>query len=87
MVKTSRDFKKEFKKLPGDLKNLARKKLGLLLANQSHPSLRVKKVQGYHEEPPIMEMSVTIAVRITFQKFDNFFYLRHVGTHEIFRRP
>lgn len=87
MVKTSRDFEKEFKKLPRDLRELAKKKLALLLDNTSHPSLRVKKVQGYHEEPPIMEMSVTMAVRITFQQFSDFLYLRHIGTHQIFRSP
>lgn len=87
MVKTSRDFEKEFKKLSKDLKELAKKKLALFLANSTHPSLRVKKVHGYHEEPPIMEMSITMAVRITFQKFPDFVYLRHVGTHQVFRRP
>ncbi|MBI4374629.1 MAG: hypothetical protein HY542_07105 [Deltaproteobacteria bacterium] len=79
VIKTARDFEKEFKKLPGDLREVAKKKLALLIDNQAHPSLRVKKVQGYHEEPPIMEMSVTMAVRITFQQFSDFLYLRHVG--------
>ncbi len=87
MVKTSRDFEKEFRKLPQHLKDLSKKKLGLLLDNPSHPSLRVKKVQGYHEEPSIMEMSVTMALRITFQNFPEFLYLRHIGTHEVFRSP
>ncbi len=87
VIKVSTDFAGEFKKLPGNLRKLSHKKLALFLNNMSHPSLRVKKVQGYHEEPPIMEMSVTMAVRITFQKFPEFLYLRHIGTHEIFRRP
>jgi len=87
MVKTSRNFEKEFRKLPGNFKQIAKKKIALLLGNQAHPSLRVKKVQGYHENPPIMEMSVTMAIRITFQRFPDFFYLRNVGTHEVFRRP
>ena len=87
MVKTSRDFEKEFRKLPKDLKELSKKKLELLLANPFHPGLRVKKVHGYHEEPPIMEMSVTMAVRMTFQCFPDFLYLRHIGTHQIFRSP
>lgn len=87
VIKTSRDFDKEFKKLPEDLKGLVKKKLGLLLEDQTHPSLRVKKVQGYHEDPPIMEMSATMAVRITFQRFSEFLYLRHIGSHRIFRSP
>lgn len=87
VIKTSDDFEKEFKRLPDNLQNLSKKKLELFLNNMSHPSLRVKKVQGYHEDPPIMEMSVTMAVRITFQKFLDFLYLRHIGTHEIFRHP
>lgn len=87
VIRTSRDFEKELRRLPVDLKDLAKKKLGMLVERPSHPSLRVKKVQGYHEDPPIMEMSVTMAVRITFQRFPDFLYLRHIGTHEVFRRP
>ena len=87
VIKTAVGFDKEFKKLPKDLKELAGKKLELLLDNPSHPGLRTKKVKGYHEEPPIMEMSVTMTVRVTFQIYPDFFYLRHIGTHEIFRSP
>ena len=87
VIKTSKDFEKEFKKLPTDLKELAKKKLQLFLNNPSHPSLRIKKVQGYHEDPSIMELSVTMAIRMTFQNFSDFLYLRHIGTHEIFRSP
>lgn len=87
VIRTSASFDKELKKLPSDLKGLAKKKIGLFLDNPSHPGLRVKKVQGYHEEPPIMEMSVTMAVRVTFQRFPDFLYLRHIGIHEIFRSP
>ncbi len=87
VIKTAPGFEKAFKRLPEDLKELSKKKLDLLLENPSHPSLRVKKVQGYHEEPPIMEMSVSMVIRITFQKFPDFLYLRHIGTHEIFRNP
>ncbi len=87
VIKTSRDFDKEFSKLPKNLKESAKKKLQLFLIDPSHPSLRLKKVQGYRETPPIMELSVTMAIRITFQNFTDFLYLRHIGTHEIFRSP
>lgn len=87
VVKTSGNFEKEFKRLPPPLKELAKKKLQLFLDHPAHPSLRIKKIQGYHEDPPIMELSVSMAVRITFQRFPDFLYLRHIGTHEIFRRP
>lgn len=87
VVKTSRYFEKEFKRLPQGLKDSAKKKIELLLDNVSHPSLRVKKVIGYHEVPSIMEMSINMAFRITFQVFPDFIYLRHVRTHEIFRHP
>ncbi len=87
VIRTSADFEKELKKLPKHLRELAKNKLRIFLENASHPSLRVKKVHGYHEEPPIMEMSITMAIRITFQRFPDFIYLRHVGTHEIFRSP
>ncbi len=87
VIKTSQNFEKEFKKLPKPVKELTKKKLEIFLDSPAHPSLRVKPVQGYHEEPPIMELSVNMAIRITFQRFPDFFYLRHVGTHEIFRSP
>lgn len=87
VIKTSWDFEKEFKKLPPPLKDLAKKKLELFLEHPAHPGLRIKKVQGYHEEPPIMELSVNMTIRITWQRFSEFIYLRHIGTHEIFRRP
>ncbi len=87
VIKTSRDFEKGLKKLPPPLKELAKKKLQMFLDHPTHPGLRIKKVQGYHEEPPIMELSVTMAVRVTFQRFPEFLFLRHIGTHEIFRRP
>lgn len=87
VIKTSASFEKEFKKLPADQKKLAKKKLALLVGDPRHPSLRCKKVQGYFEEPPIMELSVTMTVRVTWQRFPDFIYLRHIGTHEIFRRP
>lgn len=87
VIKTAHDFEKELKKLSKDNRDLAKKKLGLFLERPTHPSLRIKKVQGYHEEPPIMEMSVSMSVRITFQRFSDFVYLRHIGTHEVFRSP
>ena len=87
VIKTSRNFEKELRNLPSALKELAKNKLSILIDNPAHPSLRVKKVTGYHEDPPILEMSVTMAVRITFQIFPDFIYLRHIGTHQIFRRP
>lgn len=87
VIRTSRDFEREFKRLPPPLKELAKKKLQLFLDHPTHPSLRIKKIQGYHEDPPIMEMSVTMGVRITFQRFPEFLYLRHIGTHGIFRSP
>ncbi len=86
-IKTSADFEKEFKKLTTPNKELTKKKLRLFLEHPAHPSLRIKKVQGYHEEPPIMELSVNMAIRITFQRFSDFLYLRHIGTHQIFRNP
>lgn len=87
VIKTSENFDKEFKKLSKEHQNLSQKKLELFLTHSTHPSLRIKKVQGYHEEPPILELSINMSIRMTFQHFEDFIYLRHVGTHQIFRKP
>ena len=83
-IKFSRPFEKSFFKLPGEIREAAYEKLGIFLKDPSHPSLRVKKVKG---TDTIWEMSVTMNYRITFQVGEEEIFLRHIGTHDILRRP
>jgi len=61
------------------------KALNLYQANQQHPSPVVKKVGG---TPHIWEMRITDSYRITFRIIEReAILLRHVGTHDVLRRP
>jgi len=42
----SRRFKKEYTNLPGEIQRTFDQKLKLFLQDMSHPSLRVKRIQG-----------------------------------------
>ena len=56
-------FKKQYGRLPADIRVRANKQLSLLLNNPQHPSLRLKKMAGYKNR---WELSVTMHYRITF---------------------
>ncbi len=80
----SKSFEKLFVRLPKDVRDATYEKLGLLLKNPSHPSLRVKKIKGAQG---IWEMSVTMNYRITFEVLEEEIYLRKVGTHNVLNQP
>ena len=62
-------------------KKQVEKFLKLLTENPSHPSLRVKKIQGSRD---IFETSLTMNIRVTFVYLkSNTVYLRNVGEHDI----
>ncbi len=77
-------FDRLFRKLPKAVRDAAYQKLAMLLADPTHPSLRVKRVKGTEE---VWEMSVTTNYRITFQIEGETVILRRIGTHDILRRP
>ena len=77
-------FKKQYQKLPQQIQRLTNQKLGFLLEDFRHPSLRVKKYKG---EKDVWEASITMNYRFTFRIEDSTYRLRRVGTHEIYRRP
>ena len=45
-IKTRR-FNKSFEDLPVEIQEVAREKYKLFCKNQSHPSLRIEKIEGY----------------------------------------
>ena len=71
-------FKKQYQKLPQHIQRLTNQKLGFLLENFNHPSLKVKKYKG---EKGIWEASITKNYRLTFHIEGDTYVLRQVGTH------
>jgi len=76
-------FKKEYKALPKEIQKTFDEKLSLLLKNVSHPSLRVKRIQGTKDR---WEGSITMNYRFTFQFNGNTIIFRTIGTHDILNR-
>lgn len=83
-VETTATFIRLYKKLPQELKERAKKALGLLQSNPSHPSLVHKKMSG---QTDIYEIRVSDNYRITYQKIDDTAVLRKIGTHDLLRNP
>jgi mRNA-degrading endonuclease RelE of RelBE toxin-antitoxin system len=79
----SKKFKKQYKALPEDIQNAFDKKLTLFLNNRSHPSLRVKRIQGTKNR---WEGSVTMNYRFTFEFLENTVLFRLIGTHDILNK-
>ena len=77
-------FKKQYKKLPVEIKNLFQKQMVLFFKNSGHNSLGIKKVQGVLG---IWEMRISKSYRLTFQKQDEVYMLRNIGTHDVLNKP
>lgn len=77
-------FEKDYNSLALSIQKQTNRKLGLLLSNMRHPSLRVKKMEGTKD---IWEASVTKSYRITFNLLEDCLILRRIGTHDILRKP
>lgn len=77
-------FTREFAALPQAIRERAHQKLALFLSNPRHPSLRVKKMEGW---PDIWECSITKGCRFTFRIAGDLYLLRRIGTHDILKRP
>jgi len=74
----TKSFAKDYKKLPQQLQKRTNQKLGFLLDNIKHPSLRIQKIKG---EKDIYEASVTMNYRIRFTITGDTYLLLRVGTH------
>ncbi len=78
-------FKKDFQCLPKHVKNIFAKKVSLFIENMSHPSLRVKKIQGFDNR---WECSITMFYRFTFEVHEDMYILRRIGTHDdVLKKP
>ena len=79
----SKPFKKQYQALPKDIQQTFNEKLRLFLEDTSHPSLRVKKIQGTKD---IWEASITMKYRFTFHFEADAVIFRAIGTHDILLR-
>jgi len=76
-------FKRDFQSLPKEIQKIAKRKLNFFVKNFSHPSLRVKKIEGLRN---IWEGSITKSYRFTFEIKNKICFLRRVGTHDILKK-
>jgi mRNA-degrading endonuclease YafQ of YafQ-DinJ toxin-antitoxin module len=79
----SRRFKKEYNGLPKEIQKAFDQKLQVFLQDMSHPSLRVKRIQGTKDR---WEGNVTMKYRFTFQFSEDTLIFRAIGTHDILSR-
>ena len=79
----SKRFKKEYNNLPKEIQKAFDEKLSLFLKQTSHPSLRVKRIQGTKNR---REGSITMKYRFTFEFLEDGILFRAIGTHDILKR-
>ena len=79
----SRKFKKQYNALSKEIQTAFDRKLSLFLADRSHPSLRIKRIQGVKGR---WEGSVTMNYRFTFEYLENTVFFRTIGTHDILKK-
>ena len=76
-------FKKEYNNLPQNIQKAFDQKLRLFLEDNSHTSLRVKRILGTGDR---WEGSVTMKYRFTFQFSDDTVIFRAIGTYDILQK-
>ena len=79
----SKRFKKEYNRLPKKIQKAFNEKLTLFLKEISHPSLRIKRIQGTKNQ---WEGSVTMKYRFTFEFLKDEVLFRTIGSHDILKR-
>ncbi len=80
----TKTFIRDYRKLPREMQESVDKQLELLLSNQRHPSLNIKKMNDPRD---IWEGRVTASYRFTFQIESDVYVLRRVGTHDTLKNP
>jgi mRNA interferase RelE/StbE len=78
IARTAR-FKKAWKELKEDEKELARKAITNLANDMRYPALRVRKMQGAKN---VWEARASRSLRITFQIVGDLIILRNIGHHD-----
>ncbi len=83
-IHLAESFKKDYRYLPAGVQKLFEEKLKIFVQNIRHPSLRVRKMQGYENR---WEGSINMSYRFTFEIHDDHYLLRRIGPHDILRNP
>lgn len=83
-LRPDKSFDDDYARLSVAVQKRVDKKLTLFVQNPHHPSLRVKKMEGYED---IWEGRISDDYRFTFRIVGETCRLRHVGTHDILRNP
>jgi len=76
-------FVKCYKSLPEKIKQKVLKQIETLLTNPRSPSLQIHRVHGTNG---IWELYVDRKYRITFERLEDAYFFRVVGTHDILKR-
>jgi len=78
-------FRRSYRKLPPEDKELVKKAIRLLMEDPRHPGLRVKRIKG---TVGIWEARVSRSCRMTFEIRGDMYLLRNVGKHdETLKKP
>lgn len=83
-ISFTKTFIRDYRKLPQELQDIVDKQLYLLLSNQRHPSLNIKKM---NDPRNIWEGRATASYRFTFQIEGDIYVLRRVGTYDTLKNP
>jgi mRNA-degrading endonuclease RelE of RelBE toxin-antitoxin system len=77
-------FARSLRRMDAKTQERVRRELKLFLQDRAHPSLRYKAVQALkNESPPVMEISISMTIRVTLQVYDDHVFLRNLGGHDI----
>ena len=76
-------FKKDYQKLPSDIRRRVDQKLRFLIRDPRHPSLRIHKLRGVEG---LWEFSVTMNYRVLFEIEGEYYVLLGVGPHRVVDR-
>ncbi|WP_254904831.1 hypothetical protein [Clostridium tyrobutyricum] len=82
IIERTDKFKREYKKLPNNIKESFKKQFARFVEYpyaEFHPSLRIKRIQGTND---IFEMTITMSIRVTWQYIDDRILLRNIGRHD-----
>lgn len=77
-------FLRDYERLPENVQVRLDRALERLLANPRHPSLQIKKMQGYENR---WEGRVSRSYRFTFAIAGDVYRLLRVGPHDILESP
>jgi mRNA-degrading endonuclease RelE of RelBE toxin-antitoxin system len=78
LVRTER-FKRAYRKLEPRYRGQVKKALAQLLADRTHPGLRVKRIRGTEK---VWELRAGRDIRVTFEIEQGVYILRNVGHHD-----